>query len=745
MNGRLMKHASGTAGQVLTATILALSLAACGGGGGSAGSTGVAAAGSTGTGAGTTGGVTGTVPAAAPTLTLTLVDGSAAIITALSGGQTGVLRAVFKDAAGALIRNAVVKFTASDTTLVQFTPASGSALTDANGVATINLKPADFSSAGALTLSAQAVLDTKTAAGSVNIAIGAASLAVGSLSFAPAPAAGTSLPAFNTISLNVPVTSNGQPVNAAPGLTFSSLCTGDGTATITAGTVSAGVATATYLNKGCTRVTDTLTAAIGNSTQSIPLAVSAANIGTINFVSAVPSGTSLVLKGSGGLGRTESALLTYKVVDQSGSPLSGVTVRFAATTTTGGLQVLPAQATSGTDGTVQTSVQSGTIPTPVRVAAQATRSGNTVTGLSDALTISTGLPIQKAMSISVDKYNIEALDYDGIVANITLRMADQYGNPISDGTTANFVTEGGAVGSSAQGACQTANGGCTVPLTSQSFRPINGRVTVLAYAQGIEDFTDSNGDGQYSCTNFTSGDGTVQPTFRPLIDTCVSGGEPYVDLPDAYLDTGLHAVLRRPGQANPPGATIVSNILDLGADGVAGNPSSGINGLPLDGTYDAAQGDQPFPYHGTYSASGDGHWGVNYIRRSIEIVFSGSTATLIRVDPVTGADLANPNDRIVAGLGGGGGAGTCAAQPLAFRLTDVNNNPMPAGTTVSSSDAVKITSGTFFPALVPSTAAIGGTYHQVTLKPEAACGSGTISIVVTTPRGLGSTFSFSSN
>ena len=749
MNGGQMQQISGTAGQMLTVTILALSLAACGGGGGSPGSTGAGATGAT-TGTTTGAGPTGasTTTATASTLTVNLVDSSAANIVSLSGGQTGVLRAVFMDATGAVIPYAVVKFTATDATLIQFTPVSASALTDAKGIATISLKPTDFSSAGALTLSADAVLGSKTASGSVNIAIGAATLALGSLTLTPAPAAGASLPAFNAITINVPVTSNGQPVNSAPGLTFNSLCKGDGTATIVPGPVSAGLATATYTNTGCTRVTDTITASIGSSTQSTPLAVSSANIGTINFVSASPSGTSLVLKGSGGLGRTETALLTYKVVDQAGTGLQGVTVTFAATTTTGGLQVLPLQATTDANGNVQTSVQSGTIPTPVRVAAQASRGGNTVTGLSDALTISTGLPIQKAMSISADKYNIEGLDYDGTIANITIRMADQYANPISDGTTINFVAEGGAVGSSLQGACQTLNGGCTVPINSQSFRPVNGRVTVLAYAQGIEDFTDTNGDGQYSCTNFTSGDGTTPATYRPLIDTCVSGGEPWKDLPDAYLDTGSHAVLRQ-AQSSPPAspsmnqlfptaATAVLKKLDLGVDGVAGL----VNGLALDGSYDAAQGDLPVPYgHMTYSATGDGHWGVNYIRRSTEIIFSGSIATLYRVDPSTMDDFSDRTDMTISGVAGL----NCSDKILAFRLTDANNNPLPAGTTVAQGDANKISAGTFSPAVVLSTAEIGGTYHRVTIKADSACAPGTVDIVATTPKGIKSTFTFKSN
>ena len=708
-NSTTLRH-PGSAGSWLTATLLALTLAACGGGGGSAGNAGAGVVGTTG---GTSG--TGTSSITGATLAVSMVDGSNAAISTLSGGQVGVIRAKFADSKGVVIPNAVVKFTASDATLIQFTPVSASALTDSSGVAVINIKPTDFSSAGALTISAQAVLDTRTAAGATNIAIGAAPLVVGTLSISPAPSG--ALPAFNAVTVNIPVTSNGQPVTTAPGLTLTSLCVGDGTATLVASAVANGVASATYTNKGCNRGKDVISAAIGNSSQSVSLDVGSASIGTISFVSSNLTGTSLVLKGTGGVGRQESALLTFKVVDQTGAGLGGVNVSFTATTTTGGLKVLPAQATTDSGGNVTTSVQSGTIPTPVRVIAQASRNGSSISGLSDTLTISTGLPIQKAMSMSVDKYNIEGLEYDGVQANITIRMADQYANPISDLTTVNFVAEGGAVGSSKQGACQSINGGCSVPITSQSFRPLNGRVTVLAYAQGIEDFVDANGDGQYSCTNFTSGDATSPAVFRPLIDICTSGGEPFTDMGDAFLDAGKLA----------------------GTSGVSGAGT-------LDGQYDQANGDLPFPYNkSTYSATGDGRWGINYIRQSREIIFSGSHATLIRqfCDASGCRDFtsADGSPGVIQGLAGTG----CAAQNLVFRVIDINNNPMPADSTVAVSDADKISGGTIFPNIVPSTNAVGGTFHQVTIKPETACASGSLNIVVTTPKGIGSVFGFRSN
>ena len=681
--------------------LISATLAACGGGG-SAGSTVGVGGGGTGTGNN-------------PVVQLTITDGSGAAVSTLSGGQSATIKATVTTATGAPALNAIVQFTASDATLVTFTPASASALTDASGVAVVTVKPASFTASGALSITATSVVDSKTATASSNMAVGAAPLTVGTLSFSPPPTG--RLPAFSTLALNIPVTSGGQPVTTVVGLTLTSLCVGDGTATLVPGTFANGVQVATYTNNGCLRGRDVITAAVGNSTQTIAVDVDPANIGTIQFIGSNLNGSSIVLKGSGGQGRSEAAQLTFRVVDQHNNPLPGVDVNFTATTTTGGLSVSPAKATTDSAGNVMTMVSSGTIPTPVRVIADAMRNGVKISGLSDTLTVSTGLPIQKNMSMAADHFNLEGWSYDNETSDITVLLADQYGNPVSDNTAVNFVTEGGAVGSSAQGACTTTNGGCTVKFKSQAFRPLNGRVTVLAYVQGLEDFVDSNGDGQYSCTNFVDANGNVPAVYRPLVDTCVSGGEPFTDMGDPFLDTGR-----------------------LG-------PTSGVvSGNTLKGYYDPAAGDLPFPYnHVGYSATGDGKWGLNYIRRSLEMVFSGSDATLVRQVCTAGVcrdwTAADGPSNVIAGTAGIG----CSTQPLTFRIFDVNNNPMPFGTTVTAIDADKLAPLSFAPDKVVSTNAIGGTIHTVNIKPDTTCASGVFAVKITTPKGTGTVYSFKSN
>ena len=715
MLANLIQRAVGAPLRLLACSSLVLALAACGGGGGSPGSTG-----------NTPPPGTPDVPVVPPVvppipqpgLTIALTNGAGTPIASLSGGQSAIVKATLLNAAGTPAAGQIVNFTQNGN-LVAFTPSSASALTDATGVAVVTVKPSSVTAAGATGITATAVVDLKTATASINLSIGAAPLTVGALSFAPPPTG--PVPAFSTISLQIPVTSGGAAAANSLGLTLSSLCTGDGAATIVLGPFNAGVQMATYTNNGCTRVNDLITAAIGSSVQSIALGVGSASIGTIQFVSSDLPGSSIVLKGSGGLGRKESALLTFRVLDQNNNGLAGVDVDFSASTITGGLSLAPLKGTTDAAGNVSTTVSSGTIPTPVRIFAQATRNGKVISGLSDTLTISTGLPIQKSMSLSVDSYNIEGWGIDGTVANVTVRLADQYGNPISNDTAVTFVTEGGAIGTPERGACVTLDGGCTVPLKSQNFRPTNGRVTVLAYVQGLEDFVDANGDGQFTCSAWhpPGEPGNVSPIpYRPLIDVCTGTRESFTDLGDPFLDAGL-----------------------LGS--VFGFEKVQKYGT-LDGVYQFANGDLPFPYnHASYTSTGNGAWGLNYIRATAEIVFSGSEPTLVRQICPGGVCRdwvsSDGDDRVIVGLSGAG----CTAKDLRFRLYDVNNNPLPHKTTVGIADTTKVVPGTVSPNIVPSTNSIGGTVHTVVIKPGQLCEADTPSVRVTTPGGTSYTFGFS--
>ncbi|MFZ6750652.1 hypothetical protein [Undibacterium sp. Ren11W] len=683
---------------VMLATALLLTLSACGGGGGSAGSTGG------------TGG-TGTATAL---LSWTLTDAAGVPITMISGTDTGTITAKFVDSKGIPLVGALLTII-GDPSLAQFIPATGTALTDSSGIATIKIQPSSLSASGAFVLEGQAVSGALTAKYSSGVTVGAASFTLGGLSFSTTPP--VPLPAFSTVLINIPVTSKGAPATSAPGLLVTSLCGTKADLKLGVPTIS-GTYPLTYTNLGCLLGNDTVTVSLGASTQTISLAVEPSAIGSIQFVGTDSPGTALVLKGSGGLGRKESALVTFKLVDQNNVGLSGVEVNFSTTTSTGGLTVLPAKAVTDASGNVSTTVSSGVVPTPVKVQATATRQNKTISGLSDALTISAGLPIQKFMDFSATKYNLEGWGYSDEIAVVTVAMADQYGNKVSDGTTVNFITEGGAIGTSAQGACNTINGKCSVEFKSQEFRPLNGRVTVMAYAQGVEDFVSQKGTSQYYCVApiDAAGNPVSQAAYRPLVDVCPpnAGNDNFSDMGDAFLDAGT-----------------------LGAT------TGRLSGGTFDGVYQFANEDRPIPYnHVDYTSAGDGRWGLNYIRRQVEFTFSGSDARLIRLNcsGSTCVDWTGASSRVIAGVAGA----NCSSQSLDFRLTDLNNNPMPSGTTVTAGDADKLSLLAIYGAPIPSTSNVGGTQHAVTVKADANCAHGFVTIKVATPRGTITSFEFRS-
>lgn len=690
---------SAALGRVAAMTLIAAAvLSACGGGGGDPGAV-PPKSGETGN-TGNTGGTVTTPTASETKVTLALVDGSGNNVTSLSGGQNGTLKATVLTPAGKPAVGAIVQFATATEGMLVFTPETGSALTDDKGVAVITVKPASYTTSGALALTATSVVEGKTGTSGLNIAIGAAPLTVGALSFADAPS--NPLPAFSTAVLHIPVTSGGQAAAVSTGLVLTSDCVAAGSATLVPGPMSNGVQVATYTNNGCVLGTDRITASIGNSSQSVTLAVGTANIGAIQFASGSLAGQSIVLKGSGGLGRSESAQVSFRVVDQQGSPLAGVDVAFGLTTAIGGLAVSPARATTDASGNVSVTVSSGTIPTPVRVTATASRNGRTISGQSDTLLVSTGLPIQKSMSISAEYYNIEGGDINGTEVGITARLADQYGNKVSDGAAVTFVTEGGAIGTSAQGGCTTLEGQCSVKLVSQPYRPADGRVTVLALAQGVEDFNDLNGDGQYTCPG-------KPDTYRPLAEACDNPAQVEFDI--ASQDMG-------------------DPFLDVVRDG---NP------------YNPAQGDKPFPFKGTtYRATGDGAWGANFLRSSIEIVFSGSYARMTEVCNNGVCDNAVYSPGATLSVAGAAGAG-CSPRQMSVRLMDDKNNPLPYDTAVSVVSANKLAVAAVSPATIPSTISPRGTVHLFTVTPDDACAAGDFTLQTKTPQGKITEFKFIAN
>jgi hypothetical protein len=453
------------------------------------------------------------VDLASLTLSLSLTDASGAAMTSVAPGQNGTLQAWVKDSKGSAVPNVAVTFTTSDKTGV-FVPTSGTALTDASGVARVGL--AAGTQAGAFTVTAGAAVGDKATSGAVGYSVAFPALSLSALDITPA-----TLSAGGNASVSVTVSSGSAPYAPPLSVSFTSPCIAAGKAAIGSPVLTqSGVAAASYTDKGC-GVADIITASVAfggaTVTKTGTINVLPAAAGSIKFVSA--DTTNIALKGTGGFGRQEFSTLKFEVSDITGNKVAGTLVDFKFSdsntgTTVGGLTLNPSSASSAADGTVTTLVTAGTIPTSVRVVATVHGSAPLLTTLSNILVISTGVPDQKHFSLATEIGNCEGWNVDNDCSYVTATVGDHFGNPAPDGTAVNFTTEGGVIGAScvtgslpppgATPTGQTTNskvgpgsGTCTVLLRASNPRPAGGRVTVLAYALGEENLLDANGNNVY--------------------------------------------------------------------------------------------------------------------------------------------------------------------------------------------------------------------------------------------------------
>lgn len=234
-------------------------------------------------------------------------------------------------------------------------------------------------------------------------------------------------------------------------------------------------------------------------------------LNAISFVSATP--TTVGIKGTG---LNEVSELVFQVQTTNGGPLPNQTVTFSPNTVVGGIQLEPTSAVTDANGRVVTRLRAGTVQTSVRVTATATQINSgvetKVSTVSSNLTITTGLPDQDSVSLSLSTHNAEGLDRDGTQVTATIRAADRFNNPAPDGTSFAFRTNGGAIA----GSCIMTNGTCSATWRSQN--PRRPRTQILAFGIGEESFVDLNGNGRYDA------------------------GEPFQDLPEPWLDNDLDGV-----------------------------------------------------------------------------------------------------------------------------------------------------------------------------------------------------------
>ena len=494
------------------------------------------------------------------------------------------------------------------------------------------------------------------------------------------------------------VNSNGDLVTDPMNVTFSSPCISAGNAVIAGGntvTSANGKAIATYTSQGCAGIAGVDTIKATASFRSVvlsassDLAVKSDSAQTIKFVGANPSPT-ISIKGTGG---QETSILTFQVLGQGGTPLKGVCVTFAPSTTVGGLGLVPSKcnpagpetygSTTDSNGNATTTVQAGTVATPVRVTAT---TSNGISTQSSALAISTGIPDQNSMSLSADNLQPIGWEYDGVVSNLTIRLADAFNNPVPDGTSVSFTTSGGAIDPN----CTTGSAGhgaCTVVWRSQSPRPVSqnqvsfdsslnmvcpaaqdsngyaitecrsGRIKVLATAIGNESFIDGNGNGLYddptvdifvthSASNSADANKLACNANAPKSSASVGTTKGCDDLPEAYLDGNFN--------------------------GNRSNDETFVD-FNQNGTYDSANG----KYDGALcagTAKANGQCTTNKVTVRDDI-----TLTMACTTPFISGGKMPGLRNIVAGDNFHAGS----IFQLPFLVADCNGNGMPSGTTIS--------------------------------------------------------------
>ncbi|MBN9696911.1 MAG: hypothetical protein J0L85_14050 [Zoogloea sp.] len=623
--------------------------------------------------------------AQAPKFTLTLVDaGTGAASNNLTSGKPLTVRALLLTAAGAPLANKVVTFT-TNSSLATFDPASGTRLTDANGYTAITLLAADLSSSGAAEVSATVDVDGTAATQKV-----AYSVSPGVVTLSGLAANSTSLSAYGSTSVSVQVYFNGS-LSATPlTVNFASGCSSNGKASLTSSVTTVnGIATATYTDKGCAG-SDTITATVQGSSAQTTIAVAAPKASNIGYVSATPS--SIVLAGTGGGGLSSDSVVTFKVVDSTNTPVSSKSVSFDLSTRVGGIKLNgqssgTVQATSDSQGLVSVTVSAGSVPTPVWVTATLVEDP-TIKTQSTNLTISTGRPTQDRFSLSVGTFNIEGWNRDGTRTSATVYAFDRLGNPVADGTVVNFISEGAGVDPS----CTTKSGSCSVNITSGELRP---RVDSEPSSFGVT-------AGRVTILAYAQGEESFDDANT---NNVYDAGETFRDLGDAFVDNNENRAWSS-GERE----------IQFSSTNTAACPA-----YPSDGRYQNA------PYK---AGTCDGVWGAAHVRRNIVVTLSS-----FAIGTVTPSTFAMP-------------ALPACTGSFTFRLSDVNNNPMPAGAAITAVSGVTYTNDTgetvkatvSIPQgneTVPNTNAPGGTFHSIVVEGSkcATKPAGSVTITVTSPSG----------
>ena len=471
----------------LKVTLLAtmVSLAACGGGG----SEGFYNNGSNGGSTGGTDNGGATTAEAVNINTIAIYDAAnKETHTVTAAGATAKVKVTDKSGKG--ISGALVTFTGGG---LAFGTSNGAVLTNADGEASISIKPVEAGDTGSYALSAQAEYNGVSAKSklytyslqAVNIIL--ANLVVGNNNLESGASTNITL---KTQDASTNVNQNNVAVN------FSASCGTFEPASVVSS--NQGDVTSTYKsldsNGKLCEGKQVLTAAVSNASATQTIEV---NIAAITANSLVYSSTGTVNMGSKNSGSPSSGQIEFTVY-ANGTVAANQSVNIdlyrgpddISFVTEGNRTTKTLK--SDASGKVLVDLFPGTLPGPVEIKASLA-ANPAVFVLSKNVAVSTGRVSQQGLSISVSKNSLEG-DVDGDSATVTARLADRVGNPVPDGTVISFVSEGGSIDPN----CGTVKGICTVQIRTQNPRPEDNRISVIAYVEGDKKYTDNNGDNVYT-------------------------------------------------------------------------------------------------------------------------------------------------------------------------------------------------------------------------------------------------------
>lgn len=646
--------------------------------------------------------------------------------TSVSAAQPADVTVALRNAAGDPVSGQVVTF---NVIRGLATTNVATALTNASGVATVRLVPATAVSAGADEISASVSLGGTNLQRTSGFQVLATPVTLTSLAIAPGlPPAPLSAYGQTTLRLQL----SGASVSSPTAVTIGSSCLALGKAVVspTTFTATSDAIEIQYRDNGCGAVQDrdrlsaTVTASGASLGFELPIRIPAES--SIAFVQALPE--QIFLRGSG---FTESSVVTFEVRDAAGNPLPNRTVELRLTTGAGGVTMegravepvsppspSPFTANSDAQGRVSVRVNSGTLPTPIRIDARLRGSSPVISTVSSNLSVAVGLPSQLNFSLSQGTVNIEGYDRDGTTNTYEIIASDRSANPVPAGTSINFVAEGGQIEGIKRIGIVNGISRTAANFVSSSPRPRDGRITVVAYALGEESFLDTNGNNVYD------------------------PGELFQDLGNIYRDrdfdgsynSAIDEFITLSINNSSACAPIASTLLSLGGPSIPSQPSS------CDGVWSGA--------------------GQVYVRRAVETVLSTTLARPLWINPgsLLNATCSSAEIFLRTGPGPGtarffrvgapGGDRAFAGSRtgvLTFLVSDNNPerlNPMAAGTVVTAASTtpgltVNVAGGT------PVVSTGDATPATLTFNfTDAGVTSGAVTLTVRSPSGVGTTFTF---